>query len=415
MIFRTFKDVTGTAAPVAVAAIVAAAVGCRKPPTPASGPYGDVVATAIPAVENAVGLKFKTPPVIEVRDKDQVRSYILKQLTDSTNMREVQGQSVAYKLLGMLPDTLDLAALETKLLEEQIVGYYDPETKVLYVVKDAPKDEVRVIVTHELVHALQDQYVNLDSLQHVSGDNDRETAAQAVIEGEAVYEQIRAMLGPSNLAIGLPQGWQRIRESIRNNEAAMPVYASSPMVIQETLIFPYLSGAEFVKTFRSHNPSVAPFTDLPVSTAQILHPNEFFDRRVAPTPVSFGPVAGVAPTYENNLGEFETRLFLYQQLNDIDKATRGAAGWNGDRYIAFDTRNGPALAWASVWLTQSQADDFSKTAREAVTAMNPAKYGRSIKVTTGESAGRPVVLLVVAPDGTTPPLSIKDVRLGDAR
>jgi hypothetical protein len=394
-------------------AIPLVAMSCRRPPPSAGGPYGDIVAKAIPAVEKAVGLRFKTPPRIEVRSKEQVRSYILKQLTDSANMREVKGQSVAYKLLGMIPDTLDLPDLMTRLLEEQIVGYYDPETKVLYIVKDSPKDETQVIVTHELVHALQDQYVSLDSVQKMTGDNDRQTAAQAVFEGEAVYEQIQAMLGPGNLAVGLPQGWERVRETIRNNESSMPVYASAPMVIQETLIFPYLGGADFVKTFHAREPGRAPFTDLPVSTAQILHENEFFDRRVAPTPVSFAPIAGVTPTYENDLGEFETRLFLYQYLNDIDVAGRGASGWNGDRYMTFGTRSGPAIAWATVWLTPGQAANFYAMVQRAVAAMQPRTRGLSVKVTTGDVSGRPVVLLVETPDGVPPPVSLGDVRLGN--
>jgi hypothetical protein len=48
---------------------------------------------------------------------------------------------------------------------------------------------------HELVHALQDQYVNLDSLEHIIGDDDRAAAVQAVIEGEATYEQVFIMAG----------------------------------------------------------------------------------------------------------------------------------------------------------------------------------------------------------------------------
>jgi hypothetical protein len=386
-------------------------VSCRRPPTSAGGPYGDIVAKAVPAVEKAVGLRFKTPPRVEVRSREQVREYVLKQLKDSANLREIAGESDAYKLLGMIPDTLNLPRLMTRLLDEQIVGFYDPETKVLYVVQGSPKDEAQVIVTHELVHALQDQYVNLDSIQKVTADNDRQTAAQAVFEGQAVYEQIQAMLGPGNIAVGLPGGWERVRQTIRDNEAAMPVYSSAPMVIQETLIFPYLSGAEFVRDFREREPARVPFNDLPQSTAQILHPNEFFGRRVAPTKVSFAPVAGVAPTYQNNLGEFETRLFLYQQLNNVDDAAQAASGWNGDRYMTFATPRGLAIAWASVWLSAAQAAAFYSTAQRADSARGSERRGRSVSITTGEVSGRPVVLLVDTPGGVPGPITLRDVRL----
>lgn len=415
MTLRIHRHVSRRIQALALIVLAVVPLSCRRPPNSAGGPYADIIAKAVPAVERAVGLRFKTPPKIEVRTKDQVRAYVLKQLTDSANMREVVGQSVAYKLLGMIPDTLDLPNLLTRLLEEQIVGYYDPQTKVLYIVKDSPKNETEVIVTHELVHALQDQYVSLDSVQKLTGDNDRQTAAQAVFEGEAVYEQIQAMLGPGNLAVGLPGGWERVRETIRNNEAAMPVYSSAPMVVQETLIFPYLSGAEFVRTFRSREPNRAPFTDPPTSTAQILHVNDYFGKRVTATPVSFGKIAGVTPTYDNNLGEFETRLFLYQQLNDIDQAAHGASGWSGDRYITFETRGGPAIAWATVWLTPAEGARFYALAQRAVAEMEPGRHGRALRVTTGEVNGRPVVLLVGTPAGVAAPVLIDNVKLGGPR
>ena len=60
-----------------------------------------------------------------------------------------------------------------RVLTEQIIGYYDPKTKVLYVVEGAPEEYVGITIMHELVHALQDQYVNLDSLEHITGDDDR--------------------------------------------------------------------------------------------------------------------------------------------------------------------------------------------------------------------------------------------------
>ena len=412
MIQRMSGNVTRAAQAVAVALLAVASASCRSRPESAGGPYGDIVAQAVPAVEKAVGLKFKTPPRIEVRTKEQVRDYVLKQLADTGTMREIAGQSAAYKLLGMIPDTLDLPKLMTRLLEEQIVGFYDPETKVLYIVKGSPKESAQLIVTHELVHALQDQYVNLDSIQKLTSDNDRQSAQQAVFEGEAVYEQIHAMLGPGNIAVAMPGGWDRVRQTIRNNQAAMPIYASAPMVIQETLIFPYLSGAEFVKNFREREPGKVPFKDLPISTSQILHQNEFFDKRVEPTPVSFAPVSAVRPTYENDLGEFETRLYLYQHLNDVDEAARGASGWNGDRYVTWNTASGPAIAWATVWLTSARAADFYELMQRVATAREPAKHGRAEKITTSEIDGRPVVLLVDTPIGIAPTISLSDIRLG---
>jgi len=385
---------------------------CRERPNAGEGPYADVVARAVPTIERVTGLKFKTPPKLETRSKAQVREFVLSQFNAPAAQHQLVGSEAAYKLLGLIPDTLDLRRLLVDLLEEQVVGFYDPKTNVLYVVDGAPKDMIEVTITHELVHALQDQYVNLDSVQRVEGNNDRQSAAQAVFEGQAVYEQLEAALGNSAIAFNLPGGWERAREIIRNSQSSMPVYASAPLIIQETLLFPYLSGAEFVRNYKQNTHGGVPFGDMPVSTEQILHPSAYFTKRDAPTPISFVPPAGVKPVYDNNLGEFETRVLLYSYLHNQDDATRGAAGWDGDRYVMFDTPAGRGIAWASVWDTREDAADFYSLLQRAATDRAREKPGRSLHVTTDEIDGRPVVLYVDVPAGTRPDLiTLSAVRL----
>src|SRR5687768_18429752 len=81
-------------------------MACADKPASYSGPYGRQVAEAIPRIENAVGLKFKTPPVVEVRSKEQVRAFVVQQVQDPKALREFTGMEAAYKRLGMLPATL---------------------------------------------------------------------------------------------------------------------------------------------------------------------------------------------------------------------------------------------------------------------------------------------------------------------
>jgi hypothetical protein len=321
--------------------------------------------------------------------------------------------TAAYKRLGMIPDTLNLSKFLIDLLEEQIVGYYDPKTKVLYVVSDAPKEAVSITITHELVHALQDQYISLDSTQKVENQNDRQSAAQAVFEGQAVYEQIAAMLGGTNVAMNLPGGWDRVREMIRENQASMPVFARAPVVIQETLIFPYLSGAEFVRNYKDRSEGRPLYENMPVSTEQILHPSAFFGKRDVPTTITLPPLKGVVGTYQNTLGEFETRLFLFQHLKEQTDAVRGAAGWDGDRYVLFNTTGGDGIAWATVWDSQTDASEFydllgtviknrynvEGNGETGAVVRTFTAAGRSIQISTSEVGGRPVVLYVDVPAG----------------
>ena len=228
--------------------------GCRgEARTTGGGPYADKVAADVPQIEKAVGVPFKHPPKLEVRTRAQVREFVLAQLRDSIAQRELAGKEAAYKVLGLIPETMDVRKLFLDLYTEQILGYYDPHTKVLYVVQGAPDEYVGVTIMHELVHALQDQYVNLDSLQRATGDDDRQTAAQAVIEGEATYEQLATMLGgKANLGAALPGGWDRMRDVIRETYSSQPVFGAAPKVIQEELLFPYINGAEFVRRFPKH-------------------------------------------------------------------------------------------------------------------------------------------------------------------
>ena len=401
---------------VAAAASLALVSACKSQKPKYEGPYAPQVAEAVPMIEKAVGLKFKTPPRVETRSKEQVKEYIVKQVSDSQTVRELNGEEAAYKRLGLIPDTLKLQPFLESLLLEQIVGFYDPHTKVLYIVDGSPKDLVATIVTHELVHALQDQYINMDSAQKAIGDNDRQSAAQSVFEGQAVYEQISIMLGGSNIAINLPGGWDRIRDMIRESQSSMPIFAAAPRVIQETLIFPYLSGAEFYRNYKERKPGSIIYNDMPVSTEQIIHPSAYFGTRDNPTKVTLGPLTNAKEVYENDLGEFETRLYLFQHLNDQNEAIRGASGWDGDRYAVVNTPQGPGIVWLTVWDSSVEAGEFYDIAGQAIekrfstkAVAGPSnlvkKYsasGRSLQLSTVEIAGRPVVIYEDLPAGANP-------------
>lgn len=399
---------------------------CSEKKQEGTGPFARQVGEAVPAIEAAVGLKFKRPPQVESRSKAQVREFVTSQITDPVAAKQLAGITAAYKRLGMIPDTMNLQKFLVDLLEEQIVGYYDPKTKVLYIVDNAPKDALGITITHELVHALQDQYISLDSTQKLQGQNDRQTAAQAVFEGQAVYEQIQTMVGGSGAAMNLPGGWDRVREMIRDNQSSMPVFASAPLVLQETLIFPYLSGAEFVRNFKDRSPAKPLYEDMPVSTEQILHPSAYFGKRDAPTSIALPPLRGVTAVYENTLGEFETRLFLFQHLNDQNEAVQGATGWDGDRYALFNAAGGEGIAWVTVWDSATEALQFYDLMGQAIsrrynaTSSSPpgsvtrsyAAPGRAVQMSTAEIGGRHIVLYVDSPAGaSTDVLDLSGLRL----
>jgi hypothetical protein len=367
------------------------------------------VAATVPKVEHAVGLPFKHPPKVEIRSKDQVRAFLEQQFDDPRQARELAGTAAAFKLLGLIPDSLDLRRESENLLTEQIAGFYDPKTKVLYVIAGESEDMLDQVVPHELVHALQDQYVNLDSIENAEGDDDRLLAAQSVFEGQAVYEQLVIATGSAAFASKLPGLWDKLRETIRDNRSSMPEFAKAPTIIQEVTIFPYLSGLEFVKRYFDHYPGKVPFNDLPTSTQQILSESAYFGQhREIPLRVTLPKPSAGTVRYENTLGEFQTRVYLNEHLNDQNEAVRGAAGWAGDRYEVIDEPGGPAMVWVSLWDNDVDAAQFldllSQTAdrrfNKSAVPRTWTQGTRTVTVTPIEVHGRPGVEYLDTPRAT---------------
>jgi hypothetical protein len=387
---------------------------CRESQTVTyAGPYGDLVGKFVPKIEKATGLAFKQAPKVEKRSPDEVRTFLEKQFTDNVPPLELDGATRAYKLLGLLPDSLDLRKFMLRLLNEQVIGYYDPATKVLYVVNDTSSGRaalVEVTLAHELVHTLQDQYLPLDSIQKQRDDNDRQTAAQSVMEGQATYEQMSSMLG-GDMAVRMPGGWDRVRDMIRENQTAMPVFNSAPMLLQETLLFPYLSGAEFVRRFKEARAGQPPWKPLPASTEQVLHIAKYLANEM-PVQVTLPTLLSGTKVYENNLGEFETRLFLFEALQDLGTAARSAEGWAGDRYVVASLPAGPAITWVTVWDTPVDAGEFRDAAQRAAqrrlgvpgTGAGEVRRfegkGRVVEIAAMTVQGRPTVIWTDVPAGS---------------
>lgn len=409
------------AAGAAIGLVAASVLACDRS---AEHPYDQYVEETIPQIEEQMGLRFTSPPKLEERTRDQLSDFLTAKFEEEQSVRMLVGAERAYKRLGLLPGDLELRPYMHALLTEQIAGYYDPSTETLYVMAGADRTIARLTIAHELVHALQDQHLDLDSLQKIEGDNDRQMAAQALLEGQATYAHFMVMMGDEE---SIPGGWAAVREGIRSQVVTQPLLGTAPLILQETLIFPYLSGAEFARRAKRLRPGRPVLDSIPQSTEQILHEDAYFTAYDVPTDVTLPELGGGATAaYENNLGEFETRIFLYQHLRDESAASRGAAGWDGDRYIVFDTPAGEGIAWLSVWDSAVDAGEFVDVVVRGIArrfgAPDPTypsqgvrQYtarGRTLRVTVDEVAGRPVVLYVDVPDGSSvTPLDLRGVRL----
>ena len=397
-------------------ALPLALAACAERAKVGDGPYADKMERYIPQIEKAMGVPFKTPPRMEVRSRDQVREFLLLKLKEPQVQQQLVNEEATYKLLGMIPDTMNLQEFFVKVLTEQIMGYYDPKTKVLYMVSGAPEEYAGITLMHELVHALQDQYVNLDSLQRIMGRDDAAATFQALIEGQATYDQIYIMAGGSgNIAAQLPGGMENMRESIREAQETQPVFSSAPMVIKEGLLFPYINGFDFVRRFKARKTGKFLFDSMPRSTEQLMHDSAYFGNPPdEPSEVTLPQVPGEMT--QNEFGEFGTRLYVYQHTRDLDRSIRASNGWDGDRYAIVKTPSGNAIVWATVWDTQGDAAEFM-SALDAVMVkrffVKPRVTGekrryesdkRTVEVDVRTIDGRPVVLYTEVPPGVNPNL-----------
>jgi hypothetical protein len=122
---------------------------------------------------------------------------------------------------------------------------------------------------------------------------------------------------------------------------------------------------------------------------------------------------GGSVVYENNLGEFETRLFLFQHLGDAATAARGATGWEGDRYVVVKTGQGTGITWLTVWDSPVSAAQFRDLMEQTVEKRYKTPHGsggngatrkfsgkgRSVELSAVTIQGRPAVLFTDVPAG----------------
>ena len=374
-------------------------VGCRgTPPQRESDEIARLVDSLRPAVERATGLSFRGATRSALKSREEIRTYLISRLAKDFPLERAQGVAAVYRLLGLIPDTLDLKALLLDLYTEQVAGFYDPGTRTLYGVRGADPAQLRLVLAHELVHALQHEYLPLDSIMESKGDADRQAAAQAVFEGHATLASIRVLLPGRNL-LETPEFWDTFREQIKTQQSSMQVFARAPLALREELIFPYLNGAEFMRWWESvHVGQPLPtLATLPRSTEQILHPPRYQsgDRPLA---VRFADSTGDV-LYEDTLGELEIQVLATVLRGGGEVLTETPVGWGGDRFRVYRTEGGPALVWYTRWDDAASAARFRGGIGARLGARGRAGYRTEAELV--KPAAPSTVRVVIAPTSWT--------------
>ncbi|HEY8256544.1 MAG TPA: hypothetical protein VIG08_02700 [Gemmatimonadales bacterium] len=344
-------------------------------------------------VEQAAGMRFTSTPRSAMRSREQVRAYLMNKLDEELTPARLRGQETAYRLFGLLSDTLQLRPLLLDIYTEQVAGYYDPDSTTFFGVEGSARSQLRLVLAHEMVHALQGQHLPLDSILKATANNDRLAAAQAILEGQATLASID-VLAPGQGVSKNPQFWEMYRDQVQQQQGTMPVFARAPLVIRQALIFPYLDGAEFMHWWMTsrHSDTLPYGPRMPISTEQILHPDRY-DR--ADEPVALA-IAGPPGIYEDALGESEIRVLIAALSGSDEVQTVMPVGWGGDRFRVYDTRGGPALVWCVVWDDARSRERFLRGSGAALRATGRKGY-RAV-LDTLIVGSRPATRYVLAPE-----------------
>jgi len=346
-------------------------------------------------VEGATRLKFRHPPHYALQTPDQIKAYLRRQLDRKLPPGRLEAIAAAYHLLGLLPDTIAFRTAVLDFNAPAVAGFYDPETDTLYCRTGFGPAQVREVLTHEMVHALQAQYVNLDSLVDPSRESDQAFAAKAVVEGQAMFATVRLLAGGSNV-VAYTGVWNALVETVRLRTVATPRTRRIPLLLRERFIAPYLFGAQFMSAWQGYRwADTVPFGRLmPQSSEQILHP-ERYAAGDNPIELAFTDSGGQIRT-EDVLGELDVHLLEAQLAGARTLGKIGVLGWGGDRYRVYDTPAGPALVWYIVWDDSAAAAVFHKGAGVRLAARRQTGWrGQLERLDVG---GRPGSRYVWAPE-----------------
>jgi hypothetical protein len=314
------------------------------------------------AVENIHLLQFKKPVNYRTMPSSEFKAFMTKRINEVYTKEELDNYSRAMALFGLTPAGTDIGQIILKLYNEQVAAFYDQHGGALYTFSDFSLSENidRMMVAHEITHALQDQnYTLKDFPLEIKTNDDLTLATAALVEGDATLLMTMWYMNTMTESMNFGALFKDLGAMLGQNTEQL---ASAPAYFRETLLFPYTQGNEFVMALYRNGGYEAinkAFTKPPVSTEQILHPTKFTSRE-DPVEVKLPDlkIAGWKPIFHNVLGELGTRILLEQQVTKFE-ATQAAQGWGGDRYDVYDDGKGKlALLWVSVWDSEADATEF---------------------------------------------------------
>ena len=304
------------------------------------------------------------PPLV-IQSTEERRRYVVAEFSRAYSPARIDAERRALVAWGLIPADFDLAVFLADLHAEQAAAYYDPGAKRMVLANWLTAEMRRDALTHELVHVLQDRLFDLGRfLGAAPGRSDETAARRALVEGEAVALVQDLSLRREGRDFAALPDVADLQRAIRTSVSG-PVVGRAPAYIRTMLTFPYAAGVGFIHAFRRRHPWAelsALYQDPPRSSAQILHPERYFDRREDPVPLPLPDLAAILPAgsrlaLEDELGEVGLAEVLRRFLGESARVS----GWRGDRHALWDLpAGGSALVTLTAWDTEELAVAFAR-------------------------------------------------------
>jgi len=356
-------------------------------------------------------LRFKKSVPLDIETPEQARNLMREEMRKRRSEEQLHDDAIAGAMMALWPMGYDLAGSSIKNVSEDILGFYNPSTKRMVLVRgdDSAADRVvisgdvpshdygeKMTLAHELTHALQDQYFNLASLDRITDNDDRELAMRAVVEGDATYTGLSYTFAGMQSDEKLDALWQMVLKSIPD-----PENVSAPDTLKTTG-FVYGVGARFVASVQRRGGWQAVnelFRNPPRSTHQMLNPELYFEHAPPPARISIHGYEHTLPEWrkvdENTLGQVLLELMLHQNLGDAESWRPIGNAWMSDRYVVLKQNAALTVVW---FIAFSDADTASHFAYVYTRILDLAHGGRvphvvdvrggTVLVLIGESASR---------------------------
>jgi hypothetical protein len=338
--------------------------------------------------QNLRQLSFKTEVPLEIFSPQEMQEYFENEFRKEYPGERLNQLEKAYHRLGFLHKGQKLHELYSTFKASAVVGIYDDVLKKIFLLNAPPthsftidliqslssRDSVsEMVLSHEAVHALQDQHFNLNHITELTEKNqDFAWATSALIEGDADYAS-QGILNPLIIPDRRKKGYLEIPEPFLVDETL----SQTPKILTLPFIFQYLYGAGFLKALTDSAPQKPyqkvnqAFKDLPQSTEQIIHPQKYLFQRDLPTPVSLDSLKPFFPSHtllhEDTFGQLLFGIWVDARL-DLATAYKVSQGWDGDRYLVFENPQTLQTLFLhlSIWDSQIDAIQYVKACKQSL-------------------------------------------------